>query len=291
MNHTSRLYTLAAASHGKAIALLLLIILSVLPSQSQIIAHKDYSITDSLRNEIDNGPYFTLYRDNYFAVGTDPLHKPNASNSDVKFQISIAQRLTRSTLPGHTFLFLTFTQQVQWDVFRNSMPMRDFTFNPGIGLARPLFSKDRYIGRATFMIEHMSNGKDSIDSRSWNRVAFGATIMINDILTIDGRFWIPIVDGENNRDIVKYTGISNAGFTVTSRNGKFGGSMHLVKRGNWKLDFNTSIELFWRPWRSANEYFFISWYNGYGENLLDYKQFHNRVRVGLLIRPKFFSEY
>lgn len=269
---------------------LLMWALSPLGCGAQIV-HPTKSITDSLRQEFNNGPYFTLYRDNYFAVGTDPTHKPTADNSDVKFQISIAQRLTKATLPGNTFLFLTFTQLVAWDVFRNSMPMHDFTFNPGIGLSRPLFSKDRYVGKATLLVEHMSNGRDSINSRSWNRISFGASIMIDECLTINGKFWIPIVDGENNRDILKYTGISQAGFSLTSRDRKFGCTVQLVKRKSWKLDFNTTIEAFWRPWKQANQYFFIQWYNGYGENLIDYNKFHNRLRVGLLIRPKFFSEF
>lgn len=264
--------------------------ISCVDCKAQII-NSTKSITDSLRQEFNNGPYFTLYRDNYFAVGTDPVHKPTADNSDVKFQISIAQRLTKATLPGNTFLFLTFTQVVAWDVFKNSMPMHDFTFNPGIGISRPLFSKDRYIGKATILLEHMSNGRDSIQSRSWNRIAFGATIMVDDILTVNGKFWIPIVDGENNRDILKYTGISQAGISVTTRDKKFGGTIQLTKRKNWKLDFNTEIQLFWRPWKQANQYFFLEWYNGYGENLIDYNKFHNRLRVGLLIRPKFFSEF
>lgn len=255
------------------------------------ILNPSLTVTDSLRREFNDGPYFTLYRDNFFAVGTDPIHKPTANNSDVKFQISIAQRLTKAILPGNTFLFLTFTQLVTWDVFKNSMPMHDFTFNPGIGIGRPLFAKDRYVGKATLLLEHMSNGRDSINSRSWNRISVGASIMVDEFLTVNGKFWIPIVDGQNNRDILKYTGIFQTGMTITSRDKKFGGSLQLTKRKNWKLDFNTELELFWRPWKKANQYFFIQWYNGYGENLLDYNKFHNRVRVGLLIRPKFFSEF
>lgn len=261
-------------------------------SQAQIITeHDNRYYVDSLRREFDNGPYFTLYRDNYFLVGTTLGHKPTKFNSDVKFQVSIAQRLTRSTLPGNTYLFLTFTQQVAWDVFRNSMPMRDFTFNPGIGIARPIFTKDRYVGRATLLLEHMSNGRDSIQSRSWNRIALGASIIIDDMLTVDGKFWIPIVDGQNNRDILKYTGIWQGGATVMSRDKKLGGSLHFVKRTGWNLSFNTTLELFWRPWKAANEYFFLQYYNGYGETLLDYNKFHSRVRVGIVIKPNLFSEY
>lgn len=93
---------------------------------------------DSIRRALDNGPYFTLYKDNYFIVGTTIGDKPTATNSDVKFQVSIAQRLTKSTLPFNTYLYLFYTQKCMWNVFENSLPMRDFNFNPGIGLAKHL---------------------------------------------------------------------------------------------------------------------------------------------------------
>jgi len=261
-------------------------------AEAQILRNDNkVNITDSLRAEFDRGPYFTLYRDNYFVVGTDPVHRPTSDNSDVRFQVSIAQRLTKSTLPGGTYLFLAYTQSVSWDVFKNSMPMHDFTFNPGVGIGKPLFWKGRFLGKSTLMIEHMSNGRDSIQSRSWNRVSLGASIMIDEQLTVDGKVWVPIVDGMNNKDILEYVGLFQSGVTYVTRNRKFGCAVHIVKRGNWKLDFNTTVDLFWRPWDRANQYFFLQWYNGYGENLLDYNVFHNRLRVGIVIKPRFFSEY
>lgn len=35
----------------------------------------------------------------------------------------------------------------------------------------------------------------------------------------------------------------------------------------------------------------LHYYNGYGENLLDYNKFHSRLRIGLLIKPRFFSDF
>lgn len=271
----------------------LLIALLTSPSlRAQIIrTEKEVNLTDSLREEFDKGPFFTLYRDNYFAVGTDPTHKPTSDNSDVRFQISIAQRLTKSVLPWNTYLFLCYTQGVAWDVFKNSMPMHDFTFNPGIGIVKPLFNRERFVGKATLMIEHMSNGRDSIWSRSWNRISLGATILVNENIAIDGKAWIPIVDGMNNLDILKYVGIFQGGVSVMSQNKRFGGSLHFVKRAKWDFSYNTRLELFWRPWKAANEFLFLQWYNGYGETLIDYNRFVNRVRVGLLIKPRYFSDF
>lgn len=260
-------------------------------ASAQIIpVENQRNFTDSLRKEFDRGPYFTLYKDNYFAVGTTPFRKPTAENSDVKFQISISQRLTKSVLPWHTYLFLMYTQRVVWDVFKNSMPMHDFVFNPGIGLSKPLFSKDRFIGKATLLIEHESNGRDGEESRSWNRISLGASIMIDNWITVHGKVWIPIVDGENNRDILKYAGLWSNGVTINTPNKKFFFGVTLTKRAGWNLNFNTQVEFGWRMWNKANQYFYVQYYNGYAENLLDYNRFESMLRIGLVIKPKFFSE-
>lgn len=261
-------------------------------AEAQLIpVENQRNFVDSLRQEFDNGPYFGLYKDNYFEVGVPVGQKITRHNSDVKFQISIAQRLTKSTLPWHTFLFLMYTQKTFWNVFENSMPMRDMNFNPGIGLSRPFFNKDRYIGKMTLLLEHESNGRDSIQSRSWNRISLSGSVMINDWIMVHAKFWIPIIDGMNNKDILKYSGIWQNGVVITTPDKKFGWALTLVKRAGWNLNFNTIFEFNWRVHQKSNQYFFVQYYNGYGEGLLDYKQFHSRLRVGIVIKPKFFSEF
>lgn len=247
--------------------------------------------TDSVRRAFDRGPYFGLYKDNYFIFGTSVNHTPTKTNTDIKFQISIQQRLTRSTLPFGTYLYLFYSQKCWWNVLENSMPMVDLNFNPGIGLAKPLFVKNRYVGKVTLMAEHESNGRDGLASRSWNKISLAASIMIDPQVTVHGKVWIPIVDGQNNRDILDYSGIYQVGTEFTSRNRRFTASVVLVKRRGWKLNYNTIIELGYRIFRRDNQFLFLQFYNGYGECMLDYNQFRSRVRVGVVIKPRLFSEY
>lgn len=247
--------------------------------------------TDSVRRAFDRGPYFGLYKDNYFIFGTAVNHTPTKTNTDIKFQISIQQRLTRSTLPFGTYLYLFYSQKCWWNVLENSMPMVDLNFNPGIGLAKPLFVKNRYVGKVTLMAEHESNGRDGLASRSWNKISLAASIMIDPQVTVHGKVWIPIVDGQNNRDILDYSGIYQVGTEFTSRNRRFTASVVLVKRRGWKLNYNTIIELGYRIFRRDNQFLFLQFYNGYGECMLDYNQFRSRVRVGIVIKPRLFSEY
>lgn len=269
-------------------------IAAAMQAQAQIVPVKDEATinADSVRRAFDKGPYFGLYKDNYFIFGPAVGQKITRENTNVKFQVSIAQKLTKSTLPGGTYLYLYYTQKVFWNILENSMPMTDLNFNPGLGLAKPLFSKGRYIGKLTFQIEHESNGRDSIWSRSWNKVSLGANIIIDNNLMVHGKVWIPIVDGVNNKDILKYSGIYQVGTSILSNNRRWSGSVVLVKRKTWNIfNYNTVLELAFRLSRTQNQFLFMQYYNGYGEGLLDYNKFHSQLRVGIVIKPELFSDF
>ena len=253
--------------------------------------HDQREFIDSLKHEVNYGPFFGLYKDNYFTVGTAVGQKPTSLNSDVKFQISLGIRLTKASLPWNSYLFLAYTQKTFWNVFQNSMPMRDINFNPAIGWSKHFFNKDRYVGKLTLLIEHESNGKDGDASRSWNRVSlYGATI-IDEWLMVHAKFWIPIIDGQNNRDIPEYYGIYQSGVVVTTPNKRFSFGLTWLKRKGWNLNFNSIWDVSWKVSEKTNLNLFAQYYNGYGENLLDYNKFHSRLRVGIIFKPEFFSEF
>lgn len=251
----------------------------------------DRQFADSIRAELDNRPYFSLYKDTYFIGGTVLGGTPDAYNSDVKFQISFQQRLTKSVLPGHTYLYLFYTQKAIWHVFRNSLPFHDLNFNPGIGLSKYIIMKNKLVGKATLMLEHESNGKDGIMSRSWNKISIAGEAYISPNLMAHAKYWIPIVDGKYNKDILDYSGIYQAGFQAVSNDNKWVLDMTLVKRQGWKLNFNTIVQLGYRINHNSNQFIMLQYYNGYGECMMDYKQYHSRLRIGLLIRPRFFSDF
>ena len=279
---------------AKRLIILVLTILAIAQlSEAQIYYDSNHARfnSDSIRREFDNGPYFTLFKDNYFTAGIPIGQKISSTNSDVKFQVSISQRLTKSTLPFNTYLFLAYSQKCFWNVFQESLPMRDLNFNPGIGLSKLLIVKGKLIGKLTLMIEHESNGRDGDDSRSWNRISYGGNVFLTPNLMIHAKAWIPIVDGENNKDLLDYAGLFQSGMQVTSNDKRWGFAITMVKRKGWRLSYNTIIEANYRLFKNENQYFFIQYYNGYAEGLLDYNKFHSRLRAGLVIKPNFFSDY
>lgn len=244
---------------------------------------------DSVKRDFSNQPYFGLYKDNYFVFGPSIGPRMTSTNTNVKFQISIAQRLTGATLPWGTYLYLFYSQKCFWNVLENSMPMTDLNFNPGIGLTKPLFAKNRYIGKLTFLIEHESNGRDGLDSRSWNRVALSGHIIVSRNLMVHGKIWAPIIDSGNNKDIVRYCGFYQVGFQTMSNNRRLCGSVTVTPRPGF--NFNTVVDLSYRILKRDNQYLFLQFYNGYGEGLLEYNRFHSQLRLGIQIKPKLFSDY
>ena len=274
--------------------LLLLATLGVPSAMSQIIVTGGAEAglaEDSVKRDFSNQPYFGLYKDNYFIFGPSVGPKPTTANTNVKFQISIAQRLTRSTLPWGTYLYLFYSQKCFWNILEKSLPMTDLNFNPGIGLTKPFFVKDRYVGKMTFIVEHESNGRDSIQSRSWNRIALAGNVFVTKNLMVHGKIWIPIIDGENNKDILNYCGFWQWGFQALSDNRRFCAGATFVKRKGWNMNWNTIIDISYRIFKRDNQFLFLQFYNGYGEGLLEYNKFHSQVRIGLLIKPKLFSDF
>ena len=249
----------------------------------------DYN-ADSVRKIMESGPHFTLFRDNYFIGGIPIGQKIKASNSNVKFQLSISHRLTKSVLPFDTYLFLNFSQKTIWNVMEESLPMYDLNFNPGIGLGHLIIHKNKYIGRAFILLEHESNGKDSLASRSWNKVSFSTSVMLSKRLNAQIKLWVPIIDSDNNRDILEYNGIGHIGFNYISSNERVRAGILTTWRTK-SFSFNTQWELSFKLNKNINQFLYIQYYNGYGENLLDYNQYKSMLRIGFVIKPQGFSIY
>ena len=74
-------------------------------------------------------------------------------------------------------------------------------------------------------------------------------------------------------------------------NRKFTFGLTWVKRAGFNLNFNTIAECAWTVSKKANLNLYAQYYNGYGESLLYYNKFRSMLRVGIVFKPKFFSEF
>lgn len=241
---------------------------------------------DSVMQASGNIPAFTIYKDNYIVTGTSfSGGKVTKYNSDAKFQISLRHRLYRNLLPYKIYLFLTYTQKSFWDIYRKSAPFSETNYNPTLGGGRNFISGGKIVGSAMLQFEHESNGRDGVNSRSWNRITFMGIYNMTCNYTFQAKLWIPMMLSKYNKNISRYSGIGHLAATYNSNNGRLSCSALMVKRGGWNFNVNWQVGVAYRLFRQDNQFLFLQFYDGYGESMIHYDSFRRYVRVGFVIKP------
>lgn len=239
---------------------------------------------------IDNMPAFGIGNDNYFLTGIATNHRVTGETADVKVQLSIRQRLTQSILPFKTFLYLSLTQKICWDLYRESAPFRDYNINPGISLAKVIIRNNELKGVVSLALEHESNGEDSLKNRSWNMVSFSSSYFFNPRFKIDTKVWVPFWIAKENADIVSRRGVGYMAIHYRSADERLWLTAQVTpvhKFGN----FNTLLEAAYKVGPRSNQYWFLQYYNGYGESMIDYDRYTSMIRVGFCVKPNFMSVF
>ena len=252
---------------------------------------------DEILRLLDNQPSFEMYKDNYIITGVPTNEAISKSTADVKFQVSVCQRLTKTVLPFNTFLMLTYTQKSFWNIYQKSSPFDDNNYNPGLAFVKPVIPGNRLKGIVIVACEHESNGKDSIKSRSWDYLTLSGTYFFNTYFSVQAKVWAGIpgqpdedYGGCGNPDLFKYRGYGLVTLNYRSLNDKFRVSAIINPRTKFG-DFNTQLELNFKLNTKVNQYLFIQWHNGYGESLLEYNRYSSMIRVGICIKPPLRSFY
>lgn len=238
----------------------------------------------------DRSPAFAVYRDNYFVTGIPLNKKVTNETADAAFQISIRHRLTKSILPFNTFAYLTYTQKSFWNIYAESSPFRDTNYNPGLGLGKYLFHNNKLAGAAFLQLMHESNGRDGDESRSWNYLSLSMKYYLNARLSLFGEFWLPYVDGDNNKDLTDYRGLGYLSVNYISNKHKWWLSADINPRDGVE-NINTTLTAAFRISERANQYLFARFFQGYGESQRDYNKYVINIRVGICIKPDFYSMF
>ena len=71
---------------------------------------------EEVNDTIKNMPSFSSYHDNYLISGIPTNKSANKMNSDIKYQISFKQLISRATLPLNSYLFVSYTQKAFWNI-------------------------------------------------------------------------------------------------------------------------------------------------------------------------------
>lgn len=259
--------------------------------ETAIFERKQFEVTEEqFRKGLDRLPSFAVYKDIFFTTGI-PLNEGITRNTaDALFQISIRQRLTKSYLPFNTFAYLTYTQKSFWDVYAESAPFKDNNYNPALGVGKYIIRNNKLMGGGFIQLEHESNGKDGADSRSWNYLSASVKYFYNPRLNLGIKMWLPFVDGEENKDLLDYKGLATLSGNYITKKSMWWLSAEVTPRKGWG-NANTIITIAYRVSKSQNQYLFGRFYNGKGDSLLDYDKYEMNFRVGICIKPDFYSIY
>ncbi|MBI3530677.1 MAG: phospholipase A [Betaproteobacteria bacterium] len=217
----------------------------------------------------------------YFIAGGD------SADFDAKFQLSLKVRLFSD-------FFVSYSQTNVWDLGKPSAPFHDTSHRPAFFYYKPDLVTPSFgtVGLAAG-IEHESNGKGGVDSRSmWiGFVQPQLRVGPDDDYhwRIAPKLYGYITKEENNSDIAKYRGYGD--FAVVYRHDRaweFGVTARVGKdfdKGSAQLDISYPIE---RIFSGVPGYFYGQMFTGYGETLLDYNVRRNdQIRFGyMLVRDR-----
>lgn len=245
---------------------------------------------DSIAKIITGLPAFSIYKDNYFVTGVHVGEKPSRNSMDAKFQFSFKQRLSDKPSWAGFYPYLTYTQKSFWKVYKASSPFEESNYNPGLLLLKPVFSDNKFIGAVTFGLEHESNGRDSIYSRSLNTVSVGFTRIFSPRLILSLKAWIPFLI-DNNPSLPKYIGYGEGHLQWVLDKDRLFFDITVRKGADWDFKGSVNTGVSYRLSKNANQLITLQWWQGYSESLIDFKSDRGMLRLGFIIKPTFYRFY
>ncbi|MGB5867396.1 MAG: phospholipase A [Arcobacteraceae bacterium] len=215
--------------------------------------------------------------------------------NEAQFQISFKIPLVENIFNDQTDLFVAYTQNSFWQVYddEHSSPFRETNYMPEIFLQ---WQPDMKISTSILKeiqlsLIHQSNGQSIGASRSWNRAQVNMLLQRQNLF-YGVELWERFKEnqksspsearGDDNPNLEHYIGkqkyfikyeADQYKITLAHQNDLFNYS---TSRGNTKLDF-----VF--PSMNSHFDFFIRYFHGYGESLIDYDVKINRISFGIIL--------
>lgn len=219
----------------------------------------------------------TAYEPFYF------LYNSDTSKVQASFKFKIAKDIN---------LFLGYTHLLFWQLNKDSMPLKDVNYNPELFYR---FEKVKHLGQIDMVgLGHKSNGKEGLESRSYNYVGVNLSprfdIRKNISLSTRIKFRY-IFAAEENKDLMKYISpVEFQGFLNAFSYGvveKAQLNFRVYPGGNFGEHWGRGGEEIGISFRirglEITPSFYLQYFQGYAENLLEYNQFQQTFRAGILL--------
>ncbi|MDR3088545.1 MAG: phospholipase A [Desulfobulbaceae bacterium] len=273
------------------------------PALSQTLAVDDGAFGKKLVIDQENlRKPFTLmaHRANYFLLAAHNFHGwsgeefaadrqydlTDLKRTEAQFQISGKMPLAVDLFDLPLDIYAGYTMRSFWQVYdtEHSSPFRETDHEPEAWLQlRPGW---RFLGWTNSLnsvgVNHQSNGQAGNLSRSWNRAVAGAVLERGDF-SVMPRGWFRIQEDAENDDNPKITEyLGHGDLTLGWRRGDH--TFTLMLRNNLESGFSEgAMQLAWSFPLFSFPHFrgYIQYFGGYGESLIDYDRYVNRLGVGI----------
>ncbi len=157
-------------------------------------------------------------------------------------------------------------------------------------MGKPIFNKKGEIfGIAELKFEHESNGREGLESRSWNRITGAFYTPLGKRIILSAKAWVPFAYKENHPDILDYVGLGEIKVEHTVISNRLIADI-TVRKGlvGWKGSASTRI-LYKLFNNTGNQYLMMEWFAGYSESLIDYNRYTSMVRIGYVIKSNYLD--
>ncbi|MFQ3786883.1 phospholipase A [Halomonas sp. A29] len=260
------------------------------------IAQRRQLERESTRNPLA----ITMHRRNYLfplSYTTHPNHTAfndiaadtGPNDLEVKFQFSAKVNLLEDLFGTTGDLYFAYTQRSWWQAYNTdaSSPFRETNYEPEVFV--DFDNRWRMLGwtntRNRVAFNHLSNGRSTPLSRSWNRLYLESIFQRGDWAVAVAPHWrIPESDGDDdNPDIDRYWGYGD--ITVARRiNGDQEASV--MVRGNPSAgNMGTQVDYSWPLFGNVRGH--VQYYYGYAESMIDYDHRNQRLSFGFSVNPLF----
>lgn len=225
------------------------------------------------------------YKANYFLpLSYDTKKRDDREQMEAKFQISFKKPLSYNLFGLNESINFAYTQTSWWQVYADSGPFRETNYQPEFFLAIP-YKKNSSLKAYKLAFLHESNGQGGDISRSWNRI-YAEAFFQYDSLFIIPKVWYRIpekAEDDDNSDINHYLGYGDLSFLYTYKKNTF----KLKMRNNLNFSRNKGAGEFEYAFplssKKQSAFGFIQLFSGYGESLIDYNKYTNKISIGFAI--------
>lgn len=221
-------------------------------------------------------PISYRYDDNYGDVNG---HETRRIESE--FQVSLKYDFAANFFNLREIYSVAYTQKSFWQSYSDSAFFRESNYNPEFFVTFPTseMGDGRLLKGIRMGVAHQSNGRGSVNERSWNY--FNTSLFFQyDILLVELKLWARLPDVKDyNPELIDTMGNGYLRVVIPYKK-------HLLDvkvRDNFNNKGSTEFNYTYPMSNKDDLFFYIKFFNGYGESLIDFDNHVKKVGIGFSI--------